>query len=158
MPSSDGVRHTRGAVFSMEQLIGADAFRLWLTARGVSSIHAGSHQTTRPFRAGNIAVGVKPTDPRDRLAHEERSRPHDARLRRRRGTPLLLLLSPNHLRAFLQTSSWSAPRAGHLKQDTSSRTSQHRTSPSRTTWTRHKKERGTKAPQPKVARREKRAT
>ena len=65
MPSSDGARdHTRGAVFSMEYLIGADAFRLWLTARGVTSIHAGSHQTTRPVRAGNIAVGVKPTDPR----------------------------------------------------------------------------------------------
>ena len=31
MPSSDGVRdHTRGAVFSMEYLIGAHAFRLWL--------------------------------------------------------------------------------------------------------------------------------
>ena len=66
MPSSDGVRRTRGAVFSMDQLIIAGAFRLWSTARGVTSIHAGSHQTTQPARAGNIAAGVKPADPRTR--------------------------------------------------------------------------------------------
>merc|ERR1712232_333838 len=51
------------------------------------------------------------------------------------------------------------PQAGQLHElDTSSRTSQHRTSPSRTTWTRHEKERETKAPQPRVAKMEKRAT
>merc|ERR1711933_351089 len=55
--------------------------------------------------------------------------------------------------AFRQTSSWSAPRAGHLK-----RTSLLRTSPSRTTWTSHKKGSGTKAPQPRVARRRRGAT
>ena len=40
MPSSDGVRdHTRGAVFSMEYLVGADDFRLWLTARRAPGTH-----------------------------------------------------------------------------------------------------------------------
>ena len=81
MPSSDGVRHTRGAVFSMDQLIIAGAFRLWSTARGVTSIHAGSHQTTQPTRAGNIAAGVKPADPRGRLARRRTSPSEPTRTR-----------------------------------------------------------------------------
>merc|ERR1719232_2103404 len=34
MPSTDGVRYARGAVFSMECLFGAHAFRLWFELEG----------------------------------------------------------------------------------------------------------------------------
>merc|ERR1712176_1377131 len=148
--------HTRGAVFSMDQLIIAGAFRLWSTARGVTSTHAGSHQTTRPARAGNIAAGVKPADTWDRLA-TKRTQPSASARRANKDSPSETREDHNYLsyypHAFRQTSSWSAPRAGHLK-----RTSLLRTSPSRTTWTSHKKGSGTKAPQPRVARRWRGAT
>ena len=147
---------TRGAVFSMDQLIIAGAFCLWSTARGVTSTHAGSHQTTQPARAGNIAAGVKPADPRDRLA-TRRTQPSASARRANKDSPSETREDHNYPsyypHAFRQTSSWPAPRAGHLK-----RTSLLRTSPSRTTWTSHEKGSGTKAPQPRVARRRRGAT
>ena len=57
-----------------------------------------------------------------------------------------------HPHAFRHTSSWLAPRAG----TTSSGQAYKRTSPSRTTGTRHRKGSGTKAPQPRVAKRRRR--
>ena len=59
MPSSDGVRHIRGAVFSMDQLIIGDAFRLCSTPRGVTSTYAGFHQTNW-FSVFNLAENRHP--------------------------------------------------------------------------------------------------
>ena len=59
MPSSDGVRHTRGAVFSMDFLIIGDAFRLCSTPRGVTSTYACSHQTNW-FSVFNLAENRHP--------------------------------------------------------------------------------------------------
>ena len=148
---------TRGAVFSMDQLIIAGAFRLWSTARGVTSIHAGSHQTTQPTRAGNIAAGVKPADTRDRLA-SRRTQPSASSRRANKDSPSGTREDHNYLsyhpHAFRHTSSWLAPRAG----TPSSGQAYTRTSPSGTTGTRHRKGSGTKAPQPRVARRRRGAT
>ena len=131
------------------------AFRLWSTARGVTSIHAGSHQTTQPTRAGNIAAGVKPADPRDRLA-TRRTQPSAPTRRAHKDSPSETREDHNypsyHPHAFGHTSSWLAPRAG----TTSSGQAYKRTSPSRTTGTRHRKGSGTKAPQPRVAKRRRR--
>ena len=132
--------------------------------------------------AANIAAGVRPADPRYRLPNEGRSRPRTreqparnhktpsrTRLRRQatgprrgergnqaqsrpRGSPSVQRLYYSYHFPTTLTPSYK-PQAGQLHElDTSSRTSQHRTSPSRTTWTRHKREWGTKAPQPRVQR------
>ena len=70
MPLFDGVLDTCVAVFSMCFFIGGDAFRLWPTPRGMTSIYAGSHQTVCPL-VSNLARGrhplisrttIKPTD------------------------------------------------------------------------------------------------
>merc|ERR1712176_1069721 len=53
---------------------------------GVTSIHAGSHQTTQPARAGNIAAGVKPADTRDRLA-TKRTQPSASARRANKDSP-----------------------------------------------------------------------
>ena len=54
MASFDSVRHTSGAVFSMDQLKGGDAFRLCSTPRKVSSSYAGFHQTSWSY-VSNLA-------------------------------------------------------------------------------------------------------
>ena len=147
---------TRGAVFSMDQLIIAGAFRLWSTARGVTSIQAGSHQTTRPARAGNIAAGVKPADTRDRLA-SRRTQPSTPTRRANKDSPSETREDHHYLsyhpHAFRHTSSWSAPRAGPLK-----RTSLHMDKPKKDHRDSHKKGSGIEAPHPRVARRKRGAT
>lgn len=59
MPLFDGVLDTCVAVFSMCFFIGGDAFRLWPTPRGMTSIYAGSHQTVCPL-VSNLARGRHP--------------------------------------------------------------------------------------------------